>query len=62
MEQEGFEWHKWRMGGIGSSDAPVVMGVSPYKTIEQLYLEKTGQGEEPEGRRRPDVPALRCAR
>jgi len=48
MEQEGFEWHKWRMGGIGSSDAPVVMGVSPYKTIEQLYLEKTGQGEEPE--------------
>ena len=48
MEQEGFEWHKWRMGGIGSSDASVVMGVSPYKTIDQLYLEKIGQGEEQE--------------
>lgn len=48
MEQEGFEWHRWRMGGIGSSDASVIMGVSPYKTVDQLYLEKIGQAEEPE--------------
>lgn len=36
-------WHEWRALGIGSSDAPVIMGVSPWKTPEELFLEKTGQ-------------------
>lgn len=36
------DWLKWRQGGIGSSDAPVIMGVSRFKTIEQLLGEKTG--------------------
>lgn len=37
------EWLEWRKGGIGSSDAPVIMGLSPWKTPHQLWLEKTGQ-------------------
>lgn len=34
------QWHEWRQAGIGASDAPVVMGVSPFKTINQLWKEK----------------------
>ena len=33
-------WHKWRHGGIGSSDIPVIMGVSPYKSKSKLFNEK----------------------
>jgi putative phage-type endonuclease len=32
-----------RMGYIGGSDAPVIVGASPWKTPFELYLEKTGQ-------------------
>lgn len=42
MEQNTAEWEKWRLKGLGSSDAPVVMGVSPWKTRYQLWLEKLG--------------------
>lgn len=31
---------------IGGSDAPVIMGISPWKTPYQLWLEKTGQAPE----------------
>lgn len=34
------EWLEWRRGGIGGSDAAVVMGVSPWRTLYQLYEEK----------------------
>lgn len=34
------EWLKYRKGGIGSSDAPVIMGVSPWSTPFKLYLDK----------------------
>ena len=34
------QWLEWRLDGIGSSDAPVIMGVSPWKTLHQLYIEK----------------------
>ncbi len=34
------EWLQWRLGGIGSSDAPVIMGMSEYKSRHQLWLEK----------------------
>lgn len=34
------EWLRWRHQGIGSSDAPVIMGASPWKTPLQLYEEK----------------------
>jgi putative phage-type endonuclease len=37
------EWLDWRRSGIGASEAPVIMGVSPYATIEQLWLRKLGR-------------------
>ena len=37
------EWHEWRAKGLGASDAPIVLGVSPWKTRHELWLEKTGQ-------------------
>ena len=44
-EQGTHSWHEWRGKGLGSSDAPVLLGKSPWKDLGQLYLEKTGQGE-----------------
>ncbi|MFB3910413.1 MAG: YqaJ viral recombinase family protein [Candidatus Eisenbacteria bacterium] len=40
-------WLQRRRTGIGGSDAPVVMGLSPYKGPLQLYCEKLGIGELP---------------
>lgn len=34
-------WHKFRKLHLGASDAPALMGVSPWKTELQLYEEKT---------------------
>jgi putative phage-type endonuclease len=31
------QWLEWRRGGIGSSDAPIIMGVSPWCTPHQLW-------------------------
>lgn len=43
------KWLEWRNLGIGSSDAPIVMGVSPWKTLFQLWEEKTfGKTEQSE--------------
>ena len=39
------EWLQWRNLGIGSSDAPVAVGVSPYKSPLELWLEKSGKKE-----------------
>lgn len=36
-------WLAWRQKGIGSSDAPVAIGISPYKSPLALWLEKTGR-------------------
>lgn len=36
------EWLEFRADKIGSSDAPAVMGVSPYQTPVQLYYQKKG--------------------
>lgn len=35
------EWLAWRGNRIGGSDAPVIMGVDPYRTKYQLFQEKT---------------------
>lgn len=40
MEQGTKEWHDLRKTKIGASDSPVIMGVSPWKTAYELYLEK----------------------
>ena len=37
------EWLKARGNTIGGSDASAVLGMNPYKTNEDLWLEKTGQ-------------------
>lgn len=37
-----------RVKGIGGSDAAVVVGLSPFKTAYQLYLEKRGEAPEDE--------------
>lgn len=39
------EWLQWRTKGIGGSDASVIAGVNRYRSVFQLWLEKTGQIE-----------------
>lgn len=39
------EWLVLRRQSIGASDAPVIAGLSKYKSRFQLWLEKTGQAE-----------------
>lgn len=36
-------WLEWRKTGLGASDAPIVMGVSPWTTPHQLWEYKTGK-------------------
>jgi putative phage-type endonuclease len=39
------QWLEVRKGGIGSSDAAAAVGLSPYKSPLELWLEKTGRAE-----------------
>ena len=48
FKQNTKAWYSWRRGGLGASDAPVVMGVSPYSTRFELWAQKTGLMERPE--------------
>lgn len=41
-------WLNVRAKGIGGSDAGVIMGLNPYKSAYQLWMEKTGQAEAPD--------------
>ena len=34
------EWHAWRHEGIGASEAPIIMGVSRFKTSYELWQQK----------------------
>lgn len=43
MKQGTKEWLEFRKKGLGASDAPVVMGLSPYRTVRELWEEKTGR-------------------
>jgi putative phage-type endonuclease len=40
------QWLEVRQGGIGSSDAASAVGLNPYKSQLELWLEKTGRGTE----------------
>jgi putative phage-type endonuclease len=40
MEQGSAEWHALRKNKITATDAPIIMGVSPWKSRFQLYHEK----------------------
>lgn len=44
-QQNTPEWLEFRKTRIGASDAPAIMGVSPWKTAHRLWLEKTGRIE-----------------
>jgi putative phage-type endonuclease len=41
-EQGSAAWLAWRSGGIGASDAAIVLGLSPFKTAERLFQEMVG--------------------
>jgi len=49
------EWHEDRRKGIGGSDSPVILGVSPFKSPYDLWREKIGEVEPTE----PTPPMLR---
>jgi putative phage-type endonuclease len=40
LDQASDAWLDWRKTGLGSSDAPALLGESPWKTREQLFQEK----------------------
>jgi putative phage-type endonuclease len=42
IQQNTAEWLEMRKGKIGSSDAPIIMEISPYKTPYRLWQEKLG--------------------
>ena len=46
LHQNTPEWHRWRMQGIGASDAPVIMGETAFKTPRTLWSIKTGRVQE----------------
>ena len=37
------EWLEYRRSGIGGSDSSVIMGVNPWKSLFDLWMEKTGE-------------------
>lgn len=40
MRQDTEEWHEFRRRHVGASDAPIIMGVSPWRTLKELWEEK----------------------
>ncbi|MBN6744330.1 YqaJ viral recombinase family protein [Acidithiobacillus ferrooxidans] len=47
MDQNTDAWLEWRQSGLGGSDAPIIMGVSPFKKPRTLWAEKLGAEREP---------------
>jgi len=45
LQQNTEEWLEFRKSKIGSSDAPIIMGKSPWKTPYDLWEEKLGMRE-----------------
>ena len=56
LEQNTPQWLRWRMEGIGSSDAPVIMGEGAFKSRRLLWAIKTGRAKEFAG----NAAARRC--
>ena len=40
LHQNTPEWHQWRRQGIGASDAPVIMGETPFKTPKNALVDE----------------------
>jgi putative phage-type endonuclease len=49
LEQGSREWHTWRKGVIGASDAPKIMGENPWGSRASLLAEKLGLVREFQG-------------
>jgi putative phage-type endonuclease len=49
LEQGSSEWHAWRKGVIGASDAPKIMGENPWGSRSSLLDEKLGLAREFQG-------------
>lgn len=47
VKQNSKVWREWRGKGLGASDAPAVMGDSPWTTPFELWLDKTGLLDKP---------------
>jgi putative phage-type endonuclease len=45
MDNHSEDWHNFRIKGIGSSDAGVLMGFTQWKSVTDLWLEKTGKSK-----------------
>lgn len=41
LNQKSQKWRDWRNSGITATDAPVIMGLNPHKTVWRLWAEKT---------------------
>ena len=39
-------WERWRAQGVTASEAAIVLGRSPYKTLWRLWAERTGLARE----------------
>ena len=49
---ERTEWLKARKGGVGASEAPAILGICPFRTALEVYLDKVDLLPEKEPTRR----------
>lgn len=49
MQQGTQEWLEWRKKGIGASEAAAILGLCPYSTPNDVFLDKTGRADAFEG-------------
>lgn len=43
LDQSGPDWHRWRAGGLGGSEAASIMRECPYQTAEEVRDTKLGR-------------------
>ncbi|MFE8033043.1 YqaJ viral recombinase family protein [Thiohalocapsa marina] len=55
VAQRSTDWLNWRAQGITASEAPIILGRSPYKTPWRLWAERTGLARPADLSRNPQV-------
>ena len=55
LEQDTDVWRQWRTGGIGGSDAPTIMGENPWRSYDDLLINRRSPAA---ARSRPMTPAM----
>ena len=48
-EEDEAAWLAWRRGGLGGTDVSAILGINPWRSGWDVWLDKTGQGEPFEG-------------